>query len=250
MDGKERPTLRVRNWDKWQSYRTDRGQPPWIKVHREVMRNPDWVALTDAQRGQLVAIWLLAADHNGVIPASPTIIMRLCYLDTLPDLELFMEHGFIEHGVIVASDGRQDDAKTTQQIQIQRQSRDRENTIGRFDEFWLHYPKKVKKSDALKKWATKKLDRLADQIIADVITRTEKDRRWIDGFAPDPTTYLNGERWNDAIETARPNGNGGTPRTDDQWVEKGRSMGISAKAGESMGAYIGRIRAAMGVAHG
>lgn len=101
--------IKIRNWEKWQSYRRDRGQPPWIKVHREVMRNPDWVALSDAQRGQLVAIWLLAADRDGVIPASPTLIQKLCYLDSVPDLQVFAERGFIEIDAAVASTWRQCD---------------------------------------------------------------------------------------------------------------------------------------------
>lgn len=107
-------TLRIRNWDKWQSYRGDRGQPPWIKIHRCVMRNPQWVALTDAQRGQLVAIWLLAADHDGVIPASPSLIRKLCYLDTEPDLILFTEHGFIEPDANVTPERRQHDVPETE----------------------------------------------------------------------------------------------------------------------------------------
>lgn len=88
--------LRIRNWSKWQSYRSDRGQPPWIKIHRALMRDPNWVALTDGQRGQLVAVWMLAADREGVIPDSPTVLQKLCYMDTEPDLEVFIKHGFIE----------------------------------------------------------------------------------------------------------------------------------------------------------
>lgn len=105
-------TLIIHNWDKWQSYRSDRGQPPWIKIHRECMRNIEWVGLSDAQRGQLVAIWLLAADRNGVIPASPSIIKKLCHLDTEPDLNMFIEQGFIDApqaGVKLASSERQVD---------------------------------------------------------------------------------------------------------------------------------------------
>lgn len=105
-------TLSIHNWGKWQSYRSDRGQPPWIKIHRECMRNIDWVSLSDAQRGQLVAIWLLAADRNGVIPASPSIIKKLCHLDTEPDLNMFIEQGFIDaphDGVTLASTVRQVD---------------------------------------------------------------------------------------------------------------------------------------------
>ena len=88
--------LKIRNWDKWQSYRKDRGQPPWIKIHRCVMRNPEWVSLTDAERGQLVSMWLLAADANGVVPATPETIKRLCYMDTAPDIEKYKRLGFLE----------------------------------------------------------------------------------------------------------------------------------------------------------
>ena len=98
-------TLQIRNWELWQSYRKDRGQPPWIKIHRRLMRDQNWVALSDAQRGQLVAIWMLAADRHGVIPASPEVIRKLCFMDGDPDLNLFIEKEFIER--------RHDDANLT-----------------------------------------------------------------------------------------------------------------------------------------
>jgi len=88
--------MKVHNWSKWQTYRRDRGQPPWIKVHREVMRKPEWVALSDAQRGQLLAIWLLAADNDGKIPDDPDVISKLCFLTTPLNLNHFIELGFID----------------------------------------------------------------------------------------------------------------------------------------------------------
>ena len=88
--------LKIVNWDKWQTYRKDRGQPPWIKIHRRLLRNPEWVSLTDAERGQLVVIWLLAADHDGVIPASPEIIQKLCFMSEQPNLNKFIGLGFIK----------------------------------------------------------------------------------------------------------------------------------------------------------
>lgn len=111
--------LKIRNWEKWQSYRKDRGQPPWIKIHRCVMRNPEWVGLSDAERGQLVAIWLLAADNNGVIPASPVIIRKLCYLDNDPDINKFKALGFIcedncQLDVNMTPEGRQHDSPETE----------------------------------------------------------------------------------------------------------------------------------------
>uniref|UniRef100_A0A6H1ZZ28 Uncharacterized protein n=1 Tax=viral metagenome TaxID=1070528 RepID=A0A6H1ZZ28_9ZZZZ len=90
--------LRIRNWERWQTYRKDRGQPPWIKIHRRIRLNPDWVELSDAERGQLVAIWLLAADKDGAIPASPSTIQKLCFMTKEPNLNKFTDLGFIEEG--------------------------------------------------------------------------------------------------------------------------------------------------------
>jgi hypothetical protein len=94
--------IQITNWDKWQSYRKDRGHPPWIKIHRRVMRNPEWVSLSDGERGQLVAMWLLAADHNGVIPAPAAVVQKLCFMSETPNLHKFHTLGFL------ASDGCQD----------------------------------------------------------------------------------------------------------------------------------------------
>jgi len=68
-----------------------------------------------------------------------------------------------------------------------------------FGRWWVIYPKKVKKKTAREIWKRKRLDRLTDQLIADVQNRLANDQRWKDGFVPDPTTYLNQERWDDEI---------------------------------------------------
>lgn len=88
--------LFIVNWDKWQTYRKDRGQPPWIKIHRRILRNPEWVSLNDAERGQLVVMWLLAADRDGTIPASPKTIQKLCFMSQQPNINKFIELGFMK----------------------------------------------------------------------------------------------------------------------------------------------------------
>lgn len=67
-----------------------------------------------------------------------------------------------------------------------------------FDDFWKAYPKKVKKKTALDIWKRKKPD--AKVLVADIQKRLQHDLQWREGFIPHPTTYLNGERWNDDIE--------------------------------------------------
>lgn len=88
--------LCVTSWDVWQTYRKDRGSPPWIKVHRNLMSNPEWAILSDAEKGQLVSIWLLAADKGGTIPSSPALLRKMCLLDDAPDVNRFKDLGFLE----------------------------------------------------------------------------------------------------------------------------------------------------------
>lgn len=73
----------------------------------------------------------------------------------------------------------------------------------RFDEFWTVYPSKENKKKAKQIWLKKKLDLKADLIIADVIKRKAYHKKWLDGYIPHPTTYLNGERWEDEITEVR-----------------------------------------------
>jgi hypothetical protein len=103
----------IHDWNKHQSYRGDRGQPPWIKIHRSVVRHPKWVQLTDAERGQLVSIWILAADRDGAIQGCPKTIRKLAMIDDEPDLERFISLGFIDRekpDATVTSTWRQADA--------------------------------------------------------------------------------------------------------------------------------------------
>ena len=88
--------LRVHDWTTAQSYRADRGTPPWIKVHRALTSSPKWVQLSARQRGELVSIWLLAAAHEGCIPADPGLVARMALLDEDPDLDAFVAAGWLD----------------------------------------------------------------------------------------------------------------------------------------------------------
>jgi hypothetical protein len=109
--------LTIRKWDEWQSYRKDRQQPPWIKLHRELLRNPEWISLSDTQRGQLVSIWMLAADKNGRVPDDANLIQRMCYMQKAPDLNLLIERGFLDARVTPRR--RQPDVTVTPQRRVE-----------------------------------------------------------------------------------------------------------------------------------
>lgn len=84
---------------------------------------------------------------------------------------------------------------------VQRKRR----TADRFEEFWSLYPVKRGKAEALKKWKARRLDEIADRIIADVNNRIANDSQWKRGYAPYGSTYVNQSVWEDeTVEQERP----------------------------------------------
>lgn len=82
-----------------------------------------------------------------------------------------------------------------------------QRSASRFDEWFSEYPKRVGRKPSLARWKADRLDERADQLIADVRRRKAEDGRWLDGFIPDPITYLEEERWTDDLLPRR----AGTP---------------------------------------
>jgi len=133
--------MKVCNWDKWQSFRKDRGAPPWIKVHRNLLTNEQWVELSDAEKGQLVSIWMLAADKDGVIPDSAKMIQKMAMLDSKPNLSKFIDLGFMTTTCQPDDnqenkDGCQDDAPEESRVEESRvdQIRVEEIMSNKFDD--------------------------------------------------------------------------------------------------------------------
>ena len=85
----------ISGWSKWQTYRKDRGTPPWIKVYRNLFSNEEWASLSDPEKGQLVSLWILAADKHGVIPDDPIVLQKMCMLDNPPNISKFKDLGFM-----------------------------------------------------------------------------------------------------------------------------------------------------------
>lgn len=65
----------VRNWQKFQHYKER--NPVWVKAYVELLDNPEFLALPDAAKGQLFALWLLAAKRSNRIPGDATALRVL-----------------------------------------------------------------------------------------------------------------------------------------------------------------------------
>ena len=71
-----------------------------------------------------------------------------------------------------------------------------------FNKFWEAYPLKKGKKPAKDIWMRKINPALGELIVQDVSNR-KRDRQWVEGYTPNPTTYLNQERWNDEISVVK-----------------------------------------------
>lgn len=212
--------LKIKNWSRWQSYRSDRGQPPWIKVHRCVMRNPEWVELTDTERGQLVSIWLLAADSNGLIPSSPKLIQKLCFMDSPLNLSKFIELDFIcQDDAKTTPERRQDDQPEKSRVEENKEHTAFDNAefyitkkkrkitgkrLETFMLFWEAFDYKRGKAEATDVWLDIPLtDKIVNEIVA--AAKAEAKRRpglKSNGGKPKMAQgWLSGKRWEDETET-------------------------------------------------
>lgn len=68
-----------------------------------------------------------------------------------------------------------------------------------FSDFWNLYPVKKQKKTAQGIWQRKKLNNKAEEIITALQNQIANDSQWSAGYVPNPTTYLNQERWTDEI---------------------------------------------------
>ena len=69
---------RIKNWEQFQHFK-DR-LPPWIKVYRSLLDDPDWHALDGEDAKVLVMLWLVASEDKlkvGTLPASNKLAFRL-----------------------------------------------------------------------------------------------------------------------------------------------------------------------------
>lgn len=70
--------IQIRNWGKHQHFK-DRC-PPWIKLYREILDDPDWHELSGDDSKLLLSLWLIASEdetHQGILPDVRRICFRL-----------------------------------------------------------------------------------------------------------------------------------------------------------------------------
>jgi hypothetical protein len=184
--------IRIRNWNLFQHYK-DRN-PPWIKLHYDLLSSKDWVLLDDASKLLAVVCMLVASRNDGYVPNDPEFIQRVAYLKKKVDLKPLLECGFLE---VDASDRKRMLADDTTE-ERREEERQRKGEIP-FEVFWEMYPnhRNPKKAETKWKGLTVKNQKLAMEALPNHVAHWDNPR-----FVPYATTWINQERWLDEIPEA------------------------------------------------
>lgn len=71
-------TIRIKDWQKFQHFK-DR-TPPWVKLYRDILDDPDWHDLDGESAKVLTMLWLIASEdetHTGALPEMRKLAFRL-----------------------------------------------------------------------------------------------------------------------------------------------------------------------------
>ncbi len=87
--------LEIPNWDEFQHYK-DRN-PPWIKLHNQILENYEFTCLPDATKAHLLCIWMLASRTDNKIPNNPQWIANKIGASDLVQIDLLVEANFLAY---------------------------------------------------------------------------------------------------------------------------------------------------------
>jgi len=111
-----------------------------------------------------------------------------------------------------------------------------------FEQFWALYPKKAAKKEALKAFSKLRheqqlsaINALSNHVQYWKITGTDKM------YIPHPSTWINGERWEDEIELPQPEQGKAWWTTESGMIAKGRELNTEPKPGESWPQFKDRL---------
>lgn len=119
--------MRVKNWNEFQHFK-DR-TPPWIKLYRYLLDDPDWHELSDRDAKLLIMIWLVASEDKnkkGNLPDLKKLAFRLRISPS--ELETVLgrlNNWIIQDDIKVISGRYQDDAPEERRGETETEERQR-----------------------------------------------------------------------------------------------------------------------------
>lgn len=226
---------RIKDYARFQHFKDRR--PPWIKLYRDILDDPDWHGLDAGLAKKLVMLWLIASEDEakqGNLPDN----RRLCFRLRITEKELEqalskLSHWLEQVDINTISSRYHIDAPETETETETEHCPPSANDISNdgFATFWCAYPKKVGKGAAEKAWKQLKPDL---QTVLQAIERALPTEQWRKNggqFIPNPATWLNQRRWEDELPTSAVAVATDHPRPGDRRTRHGTEETFDANCG-------------------
>ena len=192
--------LRPKSWDKFQHYK-DRC-PPWIKLHRDLLTDREFMRLPIASKAIAPLMWLLASESkDGTFDGSIDELqfrLHITKKEYEDGIKPLIDKGFfIVDSSLLASSKQHAIPETETEGESEKETKSR---AVRFEIFWKAYPKKIGKHDAMRSFDRRKVDdKLLQSMLKAIEVQIRSDAWKKDGgqFIPYPATWLNQGRWED-----------------------------------------------------
>jgi hypothetical protein len=204
--------IEIKNWGTFQHYKNRR--PPWIKLHRTLLDDCDFLRLQPASRALAPLLWLLASEfEGGIIDMNPEDVafrLRLSNQEVEQGISGLESIGYISC--------KQDASKTLApckqeaRLETERETEEEVETYplnpqggtgqaSDFEEIWKAYPSKSGKENARRAWENwSKAGDTKEQAIAGIaryVAYVEASRKG--GFSDlkhqNGSTFFHGRGW-------------------------------------------------------
>jgi hypothetical protein len=190
--------LRVKNWQDFQHYK-DRC-PPWIKLHRDLLRDYEFNCLQDASKLHLILIWLLASQLENKIPADPEFIKNQTGIKGKINLKELIDKGFLIDDSNALADCKQSARQETETETETETESIIEVNKNRFDDFWERYGKIGNKQSALKVYNKLIKEGVSHEKIISGLDRYQaqcRANKTEPRYIKHASTWLNAKGWED-----------------------------------------------------
>ena len=187
--------IRIKNWDDFQHYKGR--TPPWIKLYRKLLDDPEWFALSGDASKMLANCWLLASEHDGELPDLATVAFRLRMSEKRTGELISQLHHWLEGNASTMLAPCKQDAcleteRETDKTIVQNPKLKAPSIDPSFAEFYAAYPRRQSKQDALKAYSqVRKTGVSHESIMAGLARAKRSDQRFREmRFTPLPASWL------------------------------------------------------------
>jgi hypothetical protein len=132
--------LSVRNFEKFQHYKNRK--PPWIKLYRDLWRDPRFFVLNERERYYLISFFVLASQNDNRLPADQTWLRHELATSQPVPLEKFIQAGWLvtSNSASKTLASRKQNAIAETETETDKREKPPFPPSGAFEERWKLFP--------------------------------------------------------------------------------------------------------------